>query len=381
MSNPALLNNVLAHSTGKGSRIHGPNHWAGVAAAGLTLLDSTPDADPLVVLLFALFHDSMRLSDGHDPEHGKRGAELARTMRDAGEFELEEARLLKLEAACTYHDKGGVSEDPTIGTCWDADRLNLGRVGIKPNPALLSTSSAKELPEHAARVFSSLAFNWPAIFAGYEADNTVCLRFGEPPLDGCSAVPILGFKECGVSVYPGSRLPNGTYVLDLHRCLLGIDTRFLSWLLRQARPLYLVEGRQVGVGGMGEPVLEGARIVEEVAAASVGVLPNRQQFNALIKAWRMKREGKDPGPLAFMGAKEPDERPLFPFAATEGVGMSGFWSTVESQKRELLRGWGLLEASDRMKAEPGRTLAKSAPPSTSSLLDLAQTPWKETPWK
>jgi uncharacterized protein len=325
-----------------------------VAAAGLTLLDSTPDADPLVVLLFALFHDSMRENDGHDPEHGARGAELARTMSDAGEFELAEERLLQLEAACTYHDKGGTSMDPTIGVCWDADRLNLWRIGVSPNLSLLSTSSAKELSEHAARVFSSLAFNWPAIFASYEADNTVYLRFGELPLDGCSAVPILGFKECGVSVYPGSRLSNGTYVLDLHRCLLGIDSRFLSWLLRQARPLYLIEGRQVGVGGAGEPVLEGARIVEEVPASSVGVLPNRQRFNALIKAWRMKREGKDPGPLAFMGAKEPDERPLFPFAAAGGVGMSGFWSTVESQKRELLRGWGLLEDYDRANAEPNR---------------------------
>jgi uncharacterized protein len=348
-----------------------------VAAAGLTLLDSTPDADPLVVLLFALFHDSMRESDGHDPEHGARGATLARTMRDAGDFELDEERLLTLEAACTSHDKGRTSTDPTIGTCWDADRLNLWRVMIKPNPALLSTSSAKELPEHAARVFSSLAFNWPAIFASYEADNTVYLRFGEPPLDGCSAVPVLGFKECGVSVYPGGRLQNGTYVLDFHRCLLGIDTRFLAWLLRQARPLYLVEGRRVGVGGMGEPVLEGARIVGEVPASSVGVLPNRRRFNALIKAWRMKREGKDPGPLAFMGAKEPDERPVFPLAG--GVGLPGLWSMVEEQKRELIKGWGLLEEYDAMQA--ARKTRQAIPtPDRGFQQTFNNAPWKETPW-
>ena len=119
MSNPALLDVILARSTGKGSRIHGPTHWAGVAAAGLTLLDSTPEADPLVVLLFAMFHDSMRQSDGHDPEHGKRGAELARQMRDASEFDLDDARLETLGRACEFHDKGQTSTDPTIGACWE----------------------------------------------------------------------------------------------------------------------------------------------------------------------------------------------------------------------------------------------------------------------
>ncbi len=164
-----MLNNVLAHSTSRNSRIHGPAHWAGVAAAGLTLLDSTPDADPLVVLLFVLFHDSMRRSDGHDREHGKRGAELARRMRDAGDFELEDARLLKLEEACISHDKGGTSMDPTIGVCWDADRLNLWRVGIKPKPALLSTPAARRHPEQAARYCSFGAFDWRALFLNFGA--------------------------------------------------------------------------------------------------------------------------------------------------------------------------------------------------------------------
>ena len=35
------------------------------------------------------------------------------------------------------------SDDPIIGTCWDADRLDLGRVGVKPNPKLLSTERAR----------------------------------------------------------------------------------------------------------------------------------------------------------------------------------------------------------------------------------------------
>lgn len=37
------------------------------------------------------------------------------------------------------HDKGETTTDPTIGCCWDADRLDLGRVGKKPDPAYMST--------------------------------------------------------------------------------------------------------------------------------------------------------------------------------------------------------------------------------------------------
>ena len=35
-----------------------------------------------------------------------------------------------------------MSDDPTIGTCWDADRLHLPRVSIEPNPAFFSTPAA-----------------------------------------------------------------------------------------------------------------------------------------------------------------------------------------------------------------------------------------------
>ena len=38
-----------------------------------------------------------------------------------------------------------MSEHPTIGTCWDADRLDLGRVGIVPQPKFMSTAFAKEV--------------------------------------------------------------------------------------------------------------------------------------------------------------------------------------------------------------------------------------------
>ena len=45
--------------------------------------------------------------------------------------------------ACEEHTNGGVGRDPTVGVCWDADRLNLRRVGIRPDPRLLSTGAAR----------------------------------------------------------------------------------------------------------------------------------------------------------------------------------------------------------------------------------------------
>jgi hypothetical protein len=58
MISTALLDAVLEGSTGKGLRVHGPAHWAGVAAAGLTIMDGTPEADPLIVLLFSVLHEA-----------------------------------------------------------------------------------------------------------------------------------------------------------------------------------------------------------------------------------------------------------------------------------------------------------------------------------
>jgi uncharacterized protein len=36
-----------------------------------------------------------------------------------------------------------LTRDVTIQTCWDADRLDLGRVGTKPNPTYLGTAAAR----------------------------------------------------------------------------------------------------------------------------------------------------------------------------------------------------------------------------------------------
>ena len=137
-----LVDAVLERSTGKDSSIHGESHWQRVAAAGLALLPGTPDADPALVFLFALFHDSMRFNDDYDPLHGPRGAALARELRGEA-FDLKDAEMDLLGFACQEHTNGGVGSDPTVGVCWDADRLNLWPVGIRPDPHWLSTKAAR----------------------------------------------------------------------------------------------------------------------------------------------------------------------------------------------------------------------------------------------
>lgn len=75
---PAFLIQTVSHaSTSAATVLHGPARWRGVARTGLDRLFGTLAADPVVVFLFALFHDAMRENDGRDPKHGVRGAQLA----------------------------------------------------------------------------------------------------------------------------------------------------------------------------------------------------------------------------------------------------------------------------------------------------------------
>jgi uncharacterized protein len=127
---------------GEGS-VHGPQHWRRVEQNGLKLATGS-GADVTVVRLFAVFHDSRRVNEFTDHEHGLRGGELAQLLR--GElFELDDARFALLYYACAFHERGRTSKDPTIGTCWDADRLDLPRVSIQPSARLMSTALGKRL--------------------------------------------------------------------------------------------------------------------------------------------------------------------------------------------------------------------------------------------
>lgn len=123
---------------------HGPSHWLKVRRNGLYLA-GIHGADSEVIRLFAVFHDSCRENEYGDPEHGPRGAQLALTLRKAGHFQLDDAQMALLVTACQIHNGGPPQIEPTLAVCLDADRLDLGRVGITPDPAFLSTLTARSI--------------------------------------------------------------------------------------------------------------------------------------------------------------------------------------------------------------------------------------------
>jgi uncharacterized protein len=124
------------------SGIHGDAHWRQVADNGLRLAEQTPGADLRVVLLFALLHDVFRRSEDADPEHGLRAARFVADDDSLTEH-LGADAVRELVEALAFHDDGLTSTKPTVGCCWDADRLDLPRVGITPEPAFMSTTAGQ----------------------------------------------------------------------------------------------------------------------------------------------------------------------------------------------------------------------------------------------
>ena len=120
---------------------HGVAHWARVLENGLRLAEET-GANIEVVSLFAVLHDSRRINEVTDPEHGPRAAEFASELRGSV-FDLNDHEFRLLHKACHGHTHERNHPDVTIQTCWDSDRLDLGRVGIMPHPSRLCTEVAK----------------------------------------------------------------------------------------------------------------------------------------------------------------------------------------------------------------------------------------------
>ena len=120
---------------------HGVSHWARVLENGLRLSEAT-GANVIVVSLFAIFHDSRRVNECTDADHGLRGAEFAAEIRGQL-FEVTDHEFNLLYRACEGHTHERTHPDLTIQTCWDSDRLDLGRVGITPHPSKLCTEAAR----------------------------------------------------------------------------------------------------------------------------------------------------------------------------------------------------------------------------------------------
>ncbi len=161
-----LLETIRGRSTGQHSLVHGEEHWRCVGWVGAHLAGQTPGCDPLLALLFSLFHDSMRECDGNDPDHGTRGGALAKALNGTG-FYLGPVKLAALELICANHTSGGTTTDPTMGVCWDSDRLNLWRVGTRPHPKYLSTAIARKRICWARAVVDSPP-SWAKVYAQFQ---------------------------------------------------------------------------------------------------------------------------------------------------------------------------------------------------------------------
>ena len=129
-----------------GDSIHGPSHWRRVERNGL-FVATRSGAVVEVVRLFAVFHDSRREHDGYDDTHGSRGAAYAASLRGVL-FDIRDEHFELFHYACTWHTHGRLSDEPTVGTCWDADRLDLGRVGTQPRAEYMSTEFGREIAAH-----------------------------------------------------------------------------------------------------------------------------------------------------------------------------------------------------------------------------------------
>jgi len=138
-----IIHAVLENYTLPWHDTHGVGHWARVLENGLRLAEAT-GAKGDVVQLFAILHDCQRVNEGTDFGHGERGAKYAAQLRGTV-FDLPDEDFRLLYDACAGHTDGATTADITIHTCWDADRLDLGRVGICPDGNRLCTDAARRL--------------------------------------------------------------------------------------------------------------------------------------------------------------------------------------------------------------------------------------------
>jgi uncharacterized protein len=142
---PPLVQEAKDQSNLGPQSYHGFSHWDNVARNVQALCDKTPEADLLVCQLFAVLHDCKRQNEDDDPQHGPRAAGFVKKLHRAEKLGITSDQFDQLFHAVYHHTDGALHDDPTVGVCWDADRMDLPRVNIIPNPKFFSTEAAKEL--------------------------------------------------------------------------------------------------------------------------------------------------------------------------------------------------------------------------------------------
>jgi len=136
-----LISNFLLGS----DSLHGPLHWESVLRNGLLIASKNKNIDQEVITLFSYIHDSRRVDEYIDINHGERAANSLEYLEKLGLLNLRKNQKELLYLAIKHHNEGEISTDLTIGACWDSDRLELDRVGILPSIKFFSTSEGKHI--------------------------------------------------------------------------------------------------------------------------------------------------------------------------------------------------------------------------------------------
>ena len=92
----------------------------------------------------AHLHDNQLHNDHRDPQYERRAADFAlRLRRERVINELADHELKHVCETMRLNSYGHTTGEPVILACWDADRLDLARVGIEPKPSRLCTEQAR----------------------------------------------------------------------------------------------------------------------------------------------------------------------------------------------------------------------------------------------
>ena len=136
---------------------HGVSHWERVERNGLLL--ATDEVNRTVVRLFAYLHDKWRVDNWEDIEHGKRAAENLSALRDTLLLCLTDDEFELLRKACELHTVCHRTGNATIDACFDADRLDLMRVGITPDPDRMATERGRYYAANIEQFYAATGTN------------------------------------------------------------------------------------------------------------------------------------------------------------------------------------------------------------------------------
>lgn len=143
-----LINKILSRYNLPLKGLHGCAHWMRVLINGYLIAEYNPggNIDMLVVEMFALLHDSRRETEDHCIKHSMQASKFVHFLKEEGHLkQLKEGQFWTLNSAIERHTFGSTStsEEETIAACWDADRLDLWRVGVCPISDYMSTDFGK----------------------------------------------------------------------------------------------------------------------------------------------------------------------------------------------------------------------------------------------